>query len=213
MKYLLTITALSLTLGGCGTVNNALSTKTKTVEYYRIFDIKTQADRNLVADSASNGLGKNTSSANESRPIPTSNTPPHKPGRFSLTNPFEGTKLAAFASASGASGFKVAICKDAAWSANANRNITGQSNLKLTACLFQYTQGYHLDLYATFTKQQGGLKELGRQAAAKMVGTPEQWTEKTFLDIVRQIRADTGAEIKLLEGYPKQQGTPWMDRG
>jgi len=104
-------------------------------------------------------------------------------------------------------------CKDAAWSANANRTITGQSNLKLTACLFQYTEGYHLDHYATFTKQQGGLKELGRQAAAKMVGAPEQWTEKTFLDIVRQIQSDTGAEITLLEGCPEQQGTPWLDRG
>jgi len=49
--------------------------------------------------------------------------------------------------------------------------------------------------------------------ASAMVGTPEEWTEKTFLDIVRQIKKDTDADIKLLEGYPVLQGTPWLDNG
>ena len=44
-----------------------------------------------------------------------------------------------------------------------------------------------------------------------MVGSPEERAEKTFLDIIRQIRKDHGAEFTLLEGYPKMQGTPWLD--
>ncbi len=41
-----------------------------------------------------------------------------------------------------------------------------------------------------------------------MVGTSEEWTEKTFLDIVREIRKETYAKITYLEGYPKMHGTP-----
>ena len=83
--------------------------------------------------------------------------------------------------------------------------------LDLTACIFQYKDGYHLDLYAVFTKQEGGLFQVSRDMANAMVGTPEEWTEKTFLDTVRSIRAATGADIALLEAQPELSGTPWLD--
>lgn len=213
MKKTIILPLIALSLTGCGTLNNALTEKTKSVEYYRIFDIKTQADRYEIAESASNGLGRNVNNAQEARPIPTGSELPTKAGRFSLINPFEGSKFAAFASGGGQLGFKIATCDGASWTANATREISGQSTLKLTACLFPYTEGYHLDLYATSTKKEGGVMELSRMAASAMVGTPEEWTEKTFLDIVRQIRIDTGADISFLEGYPTQQGTPWLDTG
>lgn len=213
MKRILVSSVVLLSLSGCGTINNALTEKTKTVEYYRIFDIKTDADRGVVADAASDGLGKNVSDINEERPIPMSAELPRKPGRFTLINPLEGSKFAALASMNSQISFKIATCKGASWIANGTRSITGQSELKLTACLFQYSGGYHLDLYATFTKQEGGLMELSRKAASAMVGTPEEWTEKTFLDVVREISADTNARITYLEGYPKLEGTPWLDSG
>lgn len=213
MKKVLILAAAAGILTGCGTMNNALVEKTKSVEYYRIFDIKTQADRYSIADSASNGLGQNVSDAQEARPIPASAGLPETAGRFSLENPFKGSKLASLASGGGQLGFKVATCEGASWTANAKRTVSGQSQLRLTACLFPYKQGYHLDLYATFTKKEGGLMEISRKAASAMVGTPEEWTEKTFLDIVRQIRKDTGAKVFFLEGYPKLQGTPWLDNG
>lgn len=213
MKKTLALSLAVAALSGCGTMNNALVEKTKTVEYYRIFDIKTQADRYTIADSASNGLGHNVNDAQEARPIPTTSELPSKPGRFTLVNPFEGSKFAALAAGGGQLGFKIATCENASWTANATRTISGQSQLKLTACLFPYTEGYHLNLYATFTKKEGGIMELSRKAASAMVGTPEEWTEKTFLDIVRQIRKDTGAQTAFIEGYPKPQGTPWLDDG
>ena len=213
MKKVLTLSVMAIALTGCGTMNNALVEKTKTVEYYRIFDIKTQVDRYTIAEAASNGLGRNVNDAQEAQPIPTSSELPEKAGRFTLVNPFKGSSFAALAAQGGQLGFKVATCEDASWTANANRTITGQSQLKMTACLFPYNEGYHLNLYATFTKQEGGIMELSRQAASTMVGTPEEWTEKTFLDIVRQIKTETGAEIEFLEGYPKLQGTPWLDEG
>lgn len=61
-----------LLLAGCGTSNNYLAAKQKTVEYYRIFQIKTDAPRTAVAAAASNGLGRNVNNAHEATPIPAS---------------------------------------------------------------------------------------------------------------------------------------------
>lgn len=203
MKKVIVAIGVSFALTGCGTMNNALVEKKKAAEYYRIFDIKTKADRYTVAEAASNGLGRNVNSANEAAPIPNFSKPPEKPGRFTLTNPFEGSKLAALAASGGSIGFKIATCKGAVWTANANRSISGSSDLRLTACLWQYKGGYHLDTYATFQKTEGGLMQISRDMASAMVGTPEEWTEKTFLDIVRSIRKATKAKITYVEGYPK----------
>lgn len=211
----LILTGTLLSLNACstlGAVNNALSEKTKTVEYYRIFDIKTHADRNTVADAASKGLGKNTGSAQESRPIPNENTRPATPNRFKTSNPFAGTKFGAFASGTGNVGFKIVTCNGAVWTAKAQRKASGSNQLNLDVCLFPYQGGYHLNLYAIFSKQEGGFMELGRKMAYAAVGTPEQWTEKTFLDIVKTIKQETNAEITFIEGYPKPQGTPWLDK-
>jgi len=208
------LSVLLLSLTACGTINNALVEKNKQFEYYRIFDIKTDANRNVVANAASKGLGKNVSSANEARPIPTSSTLPEIPGRFQVTEPFKGTAFGALAAQGGGSlGMKMATCEGAVWTANATKNVTNSFNLNLTACLFQYAQGYHLDMYAHFLKQEGGLMQLSRSMANAMVGTPEEWVEKTFLDVVREINTQTNAEISFLEGYPEIQGTPWLDSG
>lgn len=107
---LIVLPSVLIGLNACstlGAVNNALSEKTKTVEYYRIFDIQTDANRNTVADAASKGLGKNTGSAQESRPIPSSSMPPVQPSRFKITNPFADTKLGAFTGGTGSVGFKL----------------------------------------------------------------------------------------------------------
>jgi hypothetical protein len=34
-----------------------------------------------------------------------------------------------------------------------------------------------------------------------------------FADIVPKIKANTQAQVPYLEGYPKVQGTPWLDSG
>lgn len=207
---------LGFMMSGCsgiGYVNNALVEKQKNVEYYRIFDIKTKADRDAVAEAASTGLGKNVNDAREARPIPESAVLPDQPGRFKLSNPFEGSQLGALMNASGALGGKMATCPGSSWNAQAVRDIPGSSNLRVTACLFPYKEGYHLDVYATFAKTEGGLMQAVRSGVNAMVGTPEEWTEKTFMDIAREIRKQTNAEVTLVEGYPKVQGTPWLDSG
>ncbi|WP_035384583.1 hypothetical protein [Ferriphaselus sp. R-1] len=211
MKRLVIAIAATLGVSGCGTTNNYLAEKQQTVEYYRIFDIKTSANRQTVAKAASSGIGRNVNNAQEATPIPLSDEIPEKAARFKLVNPFEGSKLAALAGGAGSLGFRMTTCEGASWTAKAERRLSGSNSLNLTACLFQYKGGYHLDLYAVFTKQQGGLLQISRDVANSMVGTPEEWTEKTFLDIVRSIRANTGAEIALLEAQPELSGLPWLD--
>lgn len=205
------VMGLAIAAGGCGTTNNYLAAKTKTVEYYRIFDIRTSAPRQAVAKAASDGLGRNVSSAQEATPIPSSGEIPDMPGRFKLVDPFAGSRLATLAGGAGSIGFRMATCEGASWTARADRRVTGDNSLQLTACLFQYRDGYHLDLYAVFTKREGGLFQISRDMAHALVGTAEEWTEKTFLDIVRAIRAQTGAETVLLEAQPEISGTPWLD--
>jgi len=210
-SLLLSTVAVSL-LAGCGSTNNYLSAKTKNIEYYRIFDIQTAASRSSVAKAASDGLGRNTGNAQEAMPIPSSADLPDLPGRFKLVNPFEGSKLAALAGGGGSLGIRIATCDGAVWTAKANRTVSGSNNLALTVCLFQYKGGYHLDQYAVFSKQEGGLMQVSRDMANAMVGTPEEWTEKTLLDVVRNIHAVTGADVKLLEAQPDVAGTPWLDK-
>lgn len=205
------LVASTILLAGCGAMNNFLAEKFKTVEYYRIFDVRTAARRADISKAASDGLGRNVNRAEETTPIPTFGVAPAAPGRFALVSPSHGSPRAMFAARP--MDVRVVVCDGAVWTATALRNVAGANSLKLTACLFPYSQGYHLDLYAVFTKEEGGLYEVSRQAAYAMVGTPEQWTEKTFLDIVRSIRDQTGAEIAFVEGFPELSGTPWLDRG
>ncbi len=200
-------------LSSCGTTNNALAQKTKTVEYYRIFDLKTQANKQVVFKAASDGIGRNVNNVHEATPIPASAEPPDKPGRFKIVNPFEGSKMEALTGGAGSLGFQTASCTGASWTAKAERKIEGSNRLSLSACLFPYKEGYHLDMYAVFTKKEGGLFEVSRQMANAMVGTPEEWTEKTVLDIVRSIREKANAQVSYLEGQPELAGTPWLDSG
>lgn len=202
---------IAISLAGCGTTNNYLAEKKKTVEYYRIFDIKTPAPKGAVVKAASDGLGRNVNNAQEATPIPRSAGVPEVPGRFALINPLEGSKLAALVGGAGTLGLQVATCNGAVWTAKAERKVTGSNRLDLTACLFQYKDGYHLDLYAVFVKEEGGLFQISRDLANSMVGTPEEWTEKTFLDVIRNINAKTESTITLLEAQPEVSGTPWLD--
>lgn len=199
-------------LSGCNSLNSALNPRTETVEYYRIYDIETTAKIKPVIDAALKGLSY-TTTPKVQRNIPNWSELPDKPGRFQTQEIFnENSNLARLMMASGSGAPKVATCKGAIWTAVADRD-GKESNAKLYACLWPYKKGYHLDMYATFSKQSGGLKEISRQLAYAMTGTPEEWVEKMLLDAPREIRKATGAKVTIIEAYPEVGETTWLDTG
>lgn len=214
---LMIVPAVLLTLTGCGatmgTINNALVEKTHQEEMYRIYDIKTSVERHVVADAASDGLGRNVSGAREARPIPSGNVKPMTPGRFQLVDPLAGSQLSALARSGGEVGIKVATCDGAVWTAKARRENRGWYSVDVTTCLFEYEGGYHLDIYAVKTEKEGGIFEISRKAAGVVSGNASEWTQLLLDDVAREIRRVTGAEVEYVEGYPKPSGTPWLDDG
>jgi hypothetical protein len=173
------------------------------VEYYRVFDIKTEVPAQTVAKAASDGINRNVKDAVLATPPGVEAT--ELPGHFKIADP-----------ASAPPGMPVAkgpSCDGAAWTAKATPRVRGTEDMNLVACLFPYKSGYHLDMYAVFTKPEGGLMQWPRRLGGIFLGTPEKFTESTMMDVVRAIREGTGAQVSLVEAKPNLAGTPWMEPG
>ncbi|SFD33937.1 hypothetical protein [Massilia yuzhufengensis] len=209
-KTALLLLPLAVLASGCGTTNNYLANKSSTIEMYHIFDVKTSAPTAAIARAASDGLGRNTNSVNTNMPLQIGVEVPAKPGRFTITdlgaklgNTGMGQLMQIASMQNGGSGMKMANCEGAAWTARAVRNISGSNSLTLHACLYKYRQGYHLDTYAVFQKTEGGLEQISRDLAHKLVGTPEEWVNKTIRDMVRSVETVAGAKATHVEGMPE----------
>jgi len=211
VKYLYVLIFCAAALSACGTVNSAMVEKHKTVEFYRIFDIQTTADRDAVSNAASKGMGRWVNNESENRPITSWATPPEKPGRFSFSkNQLTGN--AAFFMAMAGQSTKILQCNDAIWVNKAQKDLAGTGGINLTACLFQYQKGYHLDIYGTYTDTEGFTLdpvELGKKLGAAVVGSAGEWLEKVTSDTLLQIKNDLQAQVSFIEGYPKPVGLPW----
>jgi hypothetical protein len=200
MKSSMIAVATVAALAGCSSpgTGNMFASTDKTVEYVRVFDIKTDAAGAAVAKAASDGINRNVAHATLATPAPAEVH--EQPGRFKMPDAAAGTPVAHNPS-----------CEGASWTATATPRVTGGDHMNLVACLFPYKNGYHLDLYAVFTKKEGGWLEWPRKMTGAIMGTPEKWTEKAMIDVVRAIRESTGAEVALVEAKPDVAGTPWLD--
>jgi hypothetical protein len=202
-------------LTGCATGNRYLANRSTTIEMYHIFDIKTKASTSVVSKAAADGLAQNTSDINQVSPLQMGKTVPVTSGRFVLEDmgaKMAGTGMGAMmqmaAMQSGGMSMKSANCDSAVWTSRAQRNVTGSSNLTLYSCLYKYQAGYNLNTYAVFQKTEGGLNQISRDIANSLVGTPEQWVNKTILDTVHSIERMTGAKVVRLEGQPELTELP-----
>ncbi|WP_296942646.1 hypothetical protein [uncultured Massilia sp.] len=196
-----TLLLLAAVLAGCrSNGDNMFAARDRTVEYYRVFDIRTNAAPDAVTKAASAGIERNVKGAEIATPAAAAPAAPGEaPGRLQMAAP--GTAPSASA------------CEGAAWSAKAAPAVRGGDNMHLIACLFPYRSGYHLDMYAVFTRPEGGLLAWPRRLGGAVLGTPEQFTESTMMDLVRAIREGTGATISLVEARPELAGAPWMGTG
>jgi outer membrane murein-binding lipoprotein Lpp len=193
------------TLAGCSTENgsNPLASRSTTVEYYRVFDIKTEVPAQTVARAATDGINRNVKDAVVATPPGVEAT--ELPGHFKIADP-----------ASAPPGEPVAkgpSCDGASWTAKATPRVRGTEDMNLVACLFPYKSGYHLDMVAVFTKPEGGIMQWPRRLGSVFLGTPEKFTESTMMDVVRAIRESTGANVSLVEAKPNLAGTPWLEPG
>lgn len=203
--------SLSALIAGCGTTNNFLAAKTTYTEYFRVYDIKTNASPDVVGTAAGNGIGRDINDMQAAFPINTSGDVPSKPGYMKLVNPFQGSTMAAFLNSAGNVGFKVATCNGAAWTAKSSRNFNGSFGHSLTFCLFPYQGGYQLDMYGVLETETGGLLQIDRDIAEKAIGTPRQFMEKAFADTLEAIHAKLPkANITFVRGEPAPGPLPWI---
>jgi len=204
MKASMIAVAVAATLAGCSTGSgNMFASRDRTVEYIRVFDIKTDANGQAVARAASEGISRNVSNASVATPQPDNAEVQDQPGRFKLPD------LAG--APPGSVPARGPSCEGASWTAKANPDVRGTPNMNIVACLFPYKGGYHLDMYAAFDKKEGGWLAWPRRAYGYVLGTPDKYAEKTMLDIVRTIRETTNAQVALVEAKPEVAGAPWLE--
>ncbi|MBD8532609.1 MULTISPECIES: hypothetical protein [unclassified Massilia] len=198
MKRFILAAAVGTALAGCSTgAGEIFASQDRTVEYVRVFDIKTDAPPPAVVRAASEGISRNISNATLATPLPETAEVLDQPGRFKL------------ADAPGAA--RGPSCDGATWTAKARPDVRGGQDMHIVACLYAYKTGYHLDMYAGFTKKEGGWLEWPRRATGMVLGTPEKFAEKTMLDVVRTIRESTRAQVALVEAKPDVSGAPWLE--
>lgn len=198
MKSLMVAAVMGSALAGCATGGGDMfAARDRTVEYVRVFDIKTDAPGPAVARAASEGISRNIQNATLATPVPETPELQDHPGRFKLAET-PGT-------ARGPS------CDGATWTAKATPEVRGGQDVQVVACLYPYKSGYHLDMYAAFSKKEGGWLEWPRRATGMVLGTPEKYVERTMLDIVRTIRQTTNAQVALVEAKPDVAGAPWLE--
>ena len=198
MKRFILAAAVGTALAGCSTgAGEIFASQDRTIEYVRVFDIKTDAPAPAVVRAASEGISRNISNATLATPLPETAEVLDQPGRFKL------------ADAPGAA--RGPSCDGATWTAKARPDVRGGQDMHIVACLYAYKTGYHLDMYAGFTKKEGGWLEWPRRATGMVLGTPEKFAEKTMLDVVRTIRESTRAQVALVEAKPDVSGAPWLE--
>jgi len=214
-KRIFAILPVAAALCSCGSTNSYLANRSTTVEVYHIFDIKTAASTAVVAKAAADGLSQNTNDISSNMPLQMNVATPATPGRFTITDigaKLGGTGMGALMQMSsmqnGGVSLKAATCEGAVWTARAQRTIANSSNLNLYGCLYKYQNGYQLDTYAVFQKVEGGLTQLSRDLAHSLVGTPEEWVNKTILDMARSIESRAQAHVVHLEGQPELGSEP-----
>lgn len=189
-----------------------------TQEIYHIFKLETDAPRGELIKALRLGLKENTTDTQVATPL-VRGEPPEKPGSFELINPLSDGRfgaLGALLGAGNAAEIMQVQCNGAVWIANGQRRLRGSQRLRITLCLFPMkaedsAYAYHLDVYVIDVIDKGGGldRRLGRAIAGAFVGKPQDWTNKTILDVLRSAREDAATKIIYVEGQPAFEGTPW----
>ncbi len=214
LTIVLSTIASTVFLNGCGTLNNDLVGKQTETEYFRVYDIPTNAPARLIAEAASNGIGKDITGMNSTFPLmDTSGVVPEKASYMQLVNPLQGSALSALAGGAGNLGIKVAQCNGAVWTSNARTNFNGYSGKYFALCLFPYQGGYQLDIYGDLKTRTGGSIQAAVNGALinSVLGDPTEFMDKAFNDTLQAIHeAIPNAPVQYVRGQPEPGPLPWI---
>ncbi|MEZ8944386.1 hypothetical protein AB4510_06860 [Vibrio sp. 10N.222.54.B12] len=187
-------------------------TKTKeTKRSYAVFDLKVAENVSStdMAKAIKTALQANTSSVRITEDLPPHPLPKDAP-RFQLVNPFgSNSTLSALAGGS----VKIPTCDGAlvyAQAADSSMNSHGE-NTQFYTCLWQYEDGYHVDIYTQFDIESGGLDNLGKDLVRSFMGDSSQFIPRTIASIRDNLGA-LDAEATLVTAYPSDFETLIKER-
>jgi hypothetical protein len=188
----------SLAMAGCQSTS---MTKTKeTKKSYVVYDIK--VDKTVsptdMAKAIKTALQSSTSSVRIVEDLPPYPLPETAP-RFQLTNPFG--KNSALSALSG--GMKIPTCDGALVYAQAADTSMSQhgENTQFYTCLWQYSGGYHVDIYTQFQIESGGIDNLGKDLVRGFMGDSSQFIPRTIGNIKTNLEA-LNVKPTLVNAYP-----------
>lgn len=207
--------AALIALAAAACFSQAQAASNRSYQAYAIVDFKTDMPKAQIADTVEKAINKYASDLQTNRPIAVPMT--ETPGRFVISNPLEGSPFANIAAMAGNTAqFQTATCPGAVWTANFTRSISNLQAMKAVLCLYQYQpkdgeRHVQLQMYVNDVTMKGGsiMDRVGRAAATKLVGTPEEFTSNMLKDAVSSIEVATGAGAFLVEGEPEIPGLAW----
>lgn len=156
-----------------------------------------------VGDAYTNALQSSMSNVRVTRNIPPQPLP-EQPGRFKRVNPLGNTGLGALAAANGAS-LSLPDCSGAyivAASDNTGMSKWGE-NTHYYSCLWQYKEGWHIDLHVSLNKSSGGASAEGiAKALVNSVAGDSSKNIPAYRDKLISKMQEKGFQTTLLDSYP-----------
>ena len=199
MKAKMFFASLVVLASGC----SGITPKNEAQTSYWIYDIKTDKSASDVGTAVIEALQSQMSSVNVSRNIPPSPLP-DRPGRFQMNNALGKSNIGLLMATSGIS-LQMPVCDEAILIASSQN--TGMSNwgenTSANSCLWQYKEGYHLDIIVKFTNSSGGYdaKSLAKALVTPITGDSSQFIPTRINTIADKLNS-AGFKTSLVEKYP-----------
>jgi hypothetical protein len=191
--------ALGIALTGCAAMKPTYHTESTFV----IYDVKPATiDRNQLLKAVLDAVQKSASKLRVNRDIPPAELPA-TPGRFELQDPFANSKMGALL-ASQAQNIRVPVCKNALMTVSTDNTSMAQYGEQTTLflCVLPYKEGYQIDIYSTFIRENGGMTPQGISSAIgrSLIGDSSQFIPRT-MNAVRTAAESVGAKVTVVDSY------------
>ena len=188
-----------LLLAGCSSTTPTVESTTT----YWIYDIKASQSLADVETAVKEAVQTQMTSVSISRNLPPA-TVPDQPGKFQMSNALGNSNLGQLLAYNGAS-IEMPTCDGAIMIGSSQHNgmASAGEQSQVNICLWQYKDGYHLDIISKFTKTSGGFdaRSLAKNLVESVMGDGSQFIPTRVNNIVNKLNA-AGMQVSLVEKYP-----------